>query len=550
MISNYHTFACVASSLNSKLAGSAIESAFSQEKDELAITFDGPFHTLLISCSQLIHTLFLHPRFSRAKSNTVNLLNACWRQSIRLVEVHPADRIINLVLSSGQQLQAHMYGSRPNVLLVGEENLVLDDFRNAKTLIGSRIKAFEGELVYDAVKLSAAIANRSKAKIDSLLKQEYPTLGSAIVKEILFRASVPPVTMAFQLSENEMAALVSAFVSVVGELGHPLFRVYVDRETGRPMQFSLIAMRQLGDQQFKEFSDIHEAIHFFLSRRSGLDALDEKKRAITEKVRLRLSRLHRSMAASESDLSGSSRSEEYRRYGALLMAHFAEVPHGATEARLQDDGVEVVIPLQPALTSIANAQLYFEKAKRAQTTRQESRQRLDGLHKMAESGERLLGSIGGASNQADLNKTMTEFADEMKDFGVDAESKKREELPFRVFFVDGGFEVWVGKSSNNNDLLTMKYAKPRDLWFHARGGSGSHVILRITGGKSEPSKKAKEQAAAIAAYYSKMKGSKLAPVAMTERKYVRKPKGAPAGTVVIEREKVIFVGPRLPDPEK
>jgi predicted ribosome quality control (RQC) complex YloA/Tae2 family protein len=71
-------------------------------------------------------------------------------------------------------------------------------------------------------------------------------------------------------------------------------------------------------------------------------------------------------------------------------------------------------------------------------------------------------------------------------------------------------------------------------------------VLKVGSGRGEPSKKAKEQAASIAAYYSKMRSSKLVPVAVTERKYVRKPKGAPPGTVVLERERVIFAEPALP----
>jgi len=110
--------------------------------------------------------------------------------------------------------------------------------------------------------------------------------------------------------------------------------------------------------------------------------------------------------------------------------------------------------------------------------------------------------------------------------------------------------VWAGKNSANNDLLTLRYAKPDDLWFHARGAGGSHVVLKVGTGKGEPGKKAREQAAGIAAYYSKMKNASMVPVAMTEKRYVRKPKGSQAGTVVIEREKVIFAAPALPSPAK
>jgi predicted ribosome quality control (RQC) complex YloA/Tae2 family protein len=158
----------------------------------------------------------------------------------------------------------------------------------------------------------------------------------------------------------------------------------------------------------------------------------------------------------------------------------------------------------------------------------------------------LLEKLDTISSAEELRLFQQENASALALLGLSEKAKKRAELPFRVFTVDGGFEVWVGKSSENNDLLTLHHAKPADLWFHARGSSGSHVILKVTTGKGEPGKRAREQAAALAAYFSKMKNSSIVPVAMTERKYVRKPKGAPAGTVTIERERVLFVAPALP----
>ena len=127
--------------------------------------------------------------------------------------------------------------------------------------------------------------------------------------------------------------------------------------------------------------------------------------------------------------------------------------------------------------------------------------------------------------------------------------RKEEQLPFRVFTVTGGFQVWAGKSGENNDLLSTRHTAKNDLWFHARGVGGSHVVLKIGTGKGEVSKQAIDQAAAIAAYYSKMKKSKLVPVTMCEGNYVRKPKGVPAGTVTVEREKTIYAEPGLPPTE-
>jgi predicted ribosome quality control (RQC) complex YloA/Tae2 family protein len=118
---------------------------------------------------------------------------------------------------------------------------------------------------------------------------------------------------------------------------------------------------------------------------------------------------------------------------------------------------------------------------------------------------------------------------------------------FRIFILGDGFEVWTGKDSSSNDLLSMKYARKNDLWFHVRGTSGSHTILRIPEGITDIPKDNIKTAAEIAAYYSKAKNAKNVPVAYTLSKNVQKYKGAESGSVVIKGEKVIKVQPKIPD---
>ena len=167
------------------------------------------------------------------------------------------------------------------------------------------------------------------------------------------------------------------------------------------------------------------------------------------------------------------------------------------------------------------------------------------MKEKASSLRHLLSQLPPLASRGDLHTFMDEQRVELERAGI-GKKRETEHLPFRTYTVEGGFEVWAGKNGESNDLLTMKHAKPNDLWFHARGASGSHVILKVNTAPGEPGKKARAQAAAVAAYYSKMKKSRLVPVAMTLRKYVRKPKGAPPGTVVLEREEVIFAEPKLP----
>ena len=106
--------------------------------------------------------------------------------------------------------------------------------------------------------------------------------------------------------------------------------------------------------------------------------------------------------------------------------------------------------------------------------------------------------------------------------------------------------MWVGRNAKQNDELTLRDARPFDLWMHARGVAGSHTILRVKGRTDNPPGSIQEKAAAIAAWFSKARTSSLAPVIVTQRKYVRKPRGAAAGAVKVEREKVIMIEPALP----
>lgn len=108
-----------------------------------------------------------------------------------------------------------------------------------------------------------------------------------------------------------------------------------------------------------------------------------------------------------------------------------------------------------------------------------------------------------------------------------------------------GWEVFAGKTDADNDLLSLKFAKANDLWFHVHKLPGSHVILHGPS-KKPPSKQYIEQAAAIAAWHSKAKNAGTVSVSCTEAKHVGKPRGAKPGSVTIKREKMIKVRPELP----
>jgi len=209
----------------------------------------------------------------------------------------------------------------------------------------------------------------------------------------------------------------------------------------------------------------------------------------------------------------------------------------------------VRIPLDPTRSAVENAQAYYERARQARQEREALRQRLEDVRQRLPRLEALLAELEQVDTMSALRAFRQRHADELVALGIGRTGRKAPEaMPaFRRVPLGGGFEAWIGRNARENDELTFHHARKYDLWLHARGVPGSHVILRVPGRNRQPDRKVLERAASLAAYFSKARGSSVVPVVVVPRKYVRKPRGADPGTVVFEREEVLLVEPRPPE---
>jgi predicted ribosome quality control (RQC) complex YloA/Tae2 family protein len=122
-----------------------------------------------------------------------------------------------------------------------------------------------------------------------------------------------------------------------------------------------------------------------------------------------------------------------------------------------------------------------------------------------------------------------------------AREKKEMSLPIRRFRSSEGLEIFCGKHNIGNDYLLRRLARGNDLWFHAQGLPGSHVLLKV--GPQEPKFNSIQEAAMIAAYYSRGRDSGRIAVDYTPVKNIHKPKGARPGFVTYSHQKTITVQP-------
>jgi len=545
MLSNYYTLRYIASTLDSTLRGKRIREIYSQNKDELVVAFADNLPHLVFLCRQDAATMYLHEGMARARKNSLDLLSLCAGQEITGVSIRQSDRIVTLGLDSGTTITALLFGAQSNVVLLDTEGTVLDAFKNRTRLKGTVVRIPEREAQNNISLLRTAAGAEGAAAIAAVIKKVFPALGSTLAHETAVRAGVFPSQAASSLDAPSLDALDSALRTVMRDLESPTPRVYL-RADADPAFFSIIPLRQAAEMHERLFGDIHEAVRFFLARRNAAEGIEEEKGTLLASLRKKIEKLQRTQRAIDADARSAERADEYERFAALLMANLHAFAKGSRSVTLPTQAGAARIPLEPALTPVQNAQRYYEKAKHSHTAARETAARAGELEREIARGEQLFTAADQCVTREQVKAFMNDHAAELDEFGVGKKAKAQEQLPFRIFTVDGGFEVWAGKNGATNDLLTLRHAKADDLWFHARGSSGSHVVLKIHTGKGEPGKKAREQAAGIAAYYSKMKNAKLVPVAMTEKRYVRKPKGSPPGTVAIEREKVIFAQPGLP----
>ncbi len=116
--------------------------------------------------------------------------------------------------------------------------------------------------------------------------------------------------------------------------------------------------------------------------------------------------------------------------------------------------------------------------------------------------------------------------------------EERKALPYRSFASLAGAPILVGKGAEENDALTLTVAHGNDLWLHARGVAGAHVVVRLARGKA-PDQETLLDAAHLAVHFSDARGAPVVDVAYTRAKYVRRSKGAPPGAVTYSQEKVL-----------
>ena len=247
------------------------------------------------------------------------------------------------------------------------------------------------------------------------------------------------------------------------------------------------------------------------------------------------------------ELAEAAQAEEYRRKGHALFANMGRISGRDVQVEVADIFDEegratLQIALDVRRSVAENAVGYLKTAQKYTRRQQILPQYTADLGRECAQYEQWIDAVDAGVWEADdaLQKWL-----ENKMTSVDNAKKRQPQAHPRRYRTADGWSVWAGRNNKENDVLTHKMAAQDDLWFHARGYAGSHVVLRREGRKEAPSKQTIAAAAAVAAYWSKGKTAKKVSVSYALVKHVSKPRGSAPGQALVRRENTVVVEPAL-----
>ena len=324
----------------------------------------------------------------------------------------------------------------------------------------------------------------------------------------------------------------------------------VREEAENVVAFAPYELRQFRPQELEAeaVDSLSLAAEEFYGQVEAIGGQSQRKQEIAGMVGEHHEKLRRRAASLEGSLKKAESAEELKRKGEAIYAHLYEMTPGMP--KLEVDGLKIV--LDPDRTASENAQAYFREYDKAL-------QALAGVPELLTETKLELEYLDEMLTQLDLAESYDEVVNlkaEFSEAGFGGKTKKKKEgtksprpkrrkLPQTPTFTSpDGFTIHVGKSGQHNEYVTFELGDRSDLWLHARGMPGSHVIIKAQG--REVPEKTLEMAAALAAYYSKGQTSTKVEVTYAPQRYVRKVKGQHPGLVTYSNDKAISVKPKKP----
>lgn len=554
--------------LNKRLAGGKIDKIQQTDKEELLLMVRslGQTYRLLINASAADNRVQLTELKKQAPSEAPMFCMLLRKRiaggKIVRFEQERLDRVLKISIETYNDLgdlsvfalYCELMGKHSNIILVNEKGVIVDAIKHVGLGMSSVRFVMPG-LEYSAPPAQDK-QDPSKASVDDFsmamcmvgmsiakaLSNAFFGLSPAVAAQLVARYT--DKTECTQLSEAEREELAERLAAFYADMAHGKEKASaVLNALGETEAVYPFAIAGGGIKLYDSIGEALDSLYINSDRREWAKRHGASARKVLQN---NIERCEKKLALYADALNSEEQMEKCRLYGELLTANLHSLKSGTDTAAVDNyyaNPVErIAIPLDRQLTPGENAQRYYKKYQKLKAARDMAIvQREQTLSEQ----NYLEGQLDNLTKCTAENE-LSELIEELKDQGYikrDKGGKKKMKLAASkpMHFVSStGADIYVGKNNRQNDELTLRFASPNDIWMHTKNIPGSHVIVK---GASEQDTATMTEAALLAAYYSRARGSENVAVDYTPRKYVKKPAGAKPGMVIYTTNKTAYVTP-------
>lgn len=564
--------------LNQLLLDARIDKIYQPEKDELSLSIR-PFKMgslrLLISANARWARMHLD---NRKKANPVKPPGFCmllrkYLEGGKIKEVKQVDfeRIVQIRIEAlddfrewkDKLLICEFMGRHSNIILVNpENNIIIDAIKRYGSDLSSYREVLPGKEYKTPPqqdKLNPLAAGYEEFAEHMWKQDEHGSMASALfqvfsgispfsAREICLANGLDPDLAVGQCGENELSRLYTAIKKLLHEIYIGEAKPCVLYERNIPIDYAAYEIFEIPSSgRIHHCHNINEACDLFYHDKLERVRLDSMKVNFSKNVKVILDKAYKKRFYQEGDLSKARENLKYQLWGELLTVYGHQLSKGQDRAIVDNfyTGESMEIALDPRYTPMQNSQKYYKlynKSKKAL-------QHLESLMAQNQAEIDYLESVMVLVKQAESPGEVLEIMDELEKEGYQKERRTRppaEKSQPRQFMSSNGLLILVGRNNRQNDLLTLKQADKQDLWMHARQIPGTHVIIKLPQeikSIDEVPDATLEEAAGLAAYFSKAGQSEKVPIDYTFRSNVRKPGGAKPGMVIYDNYWTIMANP-------
>ncbi|MFW6135673.1 MAG: Rqc2 family fibronectin-binding protein [Chloroflexota bacterium] len=555
------TLACLRDRLDGLLGARVQRVVLPDERSVGLELYAGDRFQLLISASKQNPRMLLVPHKLRRGVETAPpllLLLRKWVLSSRLSDVTqpPWERILTLHFhgEAGRcKLIAELIGRYSNAILVGPDDTVLE----AVTHVGPDINRYRVTLPAHRYEPPpqppgrqppTAVTNQEWARILASVEGDRPLhrllttrlfgVSPTAAREVAARVTGDPEAPAREAPPDRLTKTLTTLFSPLDD-GAWAPHVALDEESD-VAAFAPYELRQFPRAQ--PVPTISEAMWLYFQHRLSADAYAAARQRVHALIDEARSRVRRALDRVQAQRVDKDEVETLREAGELLLTYQHRIEPGAEEITLPGyDGEPQTIDLDPAQTPVENAQSYFQRYRKAARAAREIPARVRALQADLAYLEQLETDLALGETRPEIDAVHEALADAgwarkppRHSSGGMVKGPRRLDI--------GDFPVFVGRNARQSERVTFGRGDADDLWLHARGLPGAHVIIKSA--RRAVPETVIQKAAALAAYYSSARDSDRVDVDVTERRFVRRAPGGRPGLVTYRNERTLYVEPR------